>query len=106
MGIARGAAVNVFLRARGTAWGAPAGGICVGKVVAGVASRARAVGVPVVALVGSMDEGVERDLLASGLAAALSIINAPMTVEHAMQHAAPLLAAAAERLVRLLAVEV
>src|SRR5258708_322893 len=56
-----------------------------GKVIAGVARRAKAAGVPVVALAGSVAEGAEAQLRPEGLTAALSIVNGPLTVEEAMQ---------------------
>lgn len=76
-----------------------------GKVVAGVARRARLAGVPVVALAGSLEEGAEAALRGAGLTAALSIVCQPTSVEEAMREAAPLLEAAAERLVRILAIQ-
>ncbi|HZP81128.1 MAG TPA: glycerate kinase, partial [Chthonomonadaceae bacterium] len=74
-----------------------------GKVVAGVARRARAAGVPAVALAGSVQEGAEALLRAEGLTGALCILDGPLTVEEAMRDAYRLLAGAAERLARLLA---
>jgi glycerate kinase len=76
-----------------------------GKVVAGVVRRARAAGIPAIALAGSMDEGAERSLRPLGLTAALSILDGPTTVEFAMRNAASLLASAAERLYRILALQ-
>ncbi len=76
-----------------------------GKVVAGVARRATVAGVPVVALAGSVAIEGERVLRALGLDAALPIVDRPMTLDTAMTEAGPLLAAAAERLVRILALQ-
>ena len=73
-----------------------------GKVVAGVARRARAAGVPVIALAGSIAEGAETQLRPAGLTAALSIVNGPLRVEEAMQDGYRLLRDAAERTMRLL----
>ena len=73
-----------------------------GKVVAGVARRAQAMGVPTVALAGSVEEGAEAALRASGLSAALSIVQSPLPVERAMRDGYRLLADAAARLVTLL----
>ena len=74
-----------------------------GKVIAGVARRARAAGVPVVALAGSVAEGAEELLRPEGLTAALSIVPGPLSVEEAMQEGYRLLGEAAERTMRLLA---
>ena len=57
-----------------------------GKVVAGVARRARAAGVPVIALAGSVDEGAEEALEPEGLLAAFSIVQSPQPVEQAMHN--------------------
>ena len=73
-----------------------------GKVVAGVAKRAKAAGIPVIALVGSLADGAEAALRPEGLTAALPILDAPRTTESAMQDAYRLLADAAERTLRLL----
>ncbi|HZO88221.1 MAG TPA: glycerate kinase [Chthonomonadaceae bacterium] len=77
-----------------------------GKVVAGVARRARAAGVPVVALAGSVGEGAEERLRQEGLTVALSIVDGPLPLEEALQRAYVLMADAAERLARLLALGV
>lgn len=73
-----------------------------GKVVAGVARRARAKGVPVVALAGSVAENAESLLRPEGLTAALSIVAGPLSVEEAMRDGYRLLCDAAERAIRLL----
>ena len=73
-----------------------------GKVIAGVARRARAAGVPVVALAGSVAEGAEAQLRLEGLTAALSIVDGPLTVEEAMQAGYRLLSQATERTMRIL----
>lgn len=66
----------------------------------GVARRAAAAGVPCVALAGGIASDVsDRDLPA--FAAIFSICSRPMQLEQAMREAGPLLAAAAERVVRL-----
>jgi glycerate kinase len=75
-----------------------------GKVVAGVARAARAAGVPAIALAGSIEEGAEAALRAIGLTAALPILDGPLSLEEAMQAAATLLEAAAERAMRLVAI--
>jgi len=76
-----------------------------GKVVAGVVRRARQARVPVVALAGSLEEGAEAALISLGLSAACSIVDRPMTVEQAMADAYTLLSDAAERVVRVLAIQ-
>ena len=73
-----------------------------GKVIAGVAKRAKAAGIPVIALVGSLADGAEAALRPEGLTAAFPILDAPQTVEAAMRDAYRLLEDAAERALRLL----
>ncbi|MCW3100892.1 MAG: glycerate kinase [Chthonomonadaceae bacterium] len=73
-----------------------------GKVIAGVARRAKAAGVPVVALVGSVAEGAEALLRPEGLNAVISIVNGPLSVEEAMQAGYGLLGETAERTMRIL----
>jgi glycerate kinase len=73
-----------------------------GKVVAGVARRGKAAGIPVIALAGSVAEGAEAQLRPEGLTAALSIVDGPLGVEEAMRAGYRLLADGAERTVRLL----
>ncbi len=73
-----------------------------GKVIAGVAKRAKAANVPVVALAGALADGAEAALRPEGLTAALSILDAPQTTESAMRDAYSLLESATERVLRLL----
>ena len=73
-----------------------------GKVVAGVAGRARQLGIPVIALVGSIEAGAEQTLRPTGLAAAFSLVEGPVTVEEAMDNSTSLLANLAERVMILL----
>jgi glycerate 2-kinase len=68
----------------------------------GVAKRGAARGVPVVALGGGI-AGDVRDADFPAFAGMFSICSRPMTLEQAMRDAAPLLEAAAERVVRLFA---
>jgi glycerate kinase len=77
-----------------------------GKVIAGVARRAGAAGVPVVALAGALEEGAEERLRAEGLTAALCIVDGPLSLEEAMRDAERLLTAAAERLGHLLTIRI
>jgi glycerate kinase len=74
-----------------------------GKVIAGVGRRALRAGVPVVALAGALSDEAEALLRPLGVTAAFSIADGPLTVEEAMRDAYRLLAAAAERVWRLLA---
>jgi glycerate kinase len=70
-----------------------------GKVVQGVGMRAKAKGVPVIALCGSIGEGAEA-LYQHGVSAMYTIMSEPMTVEYAMQNAEALYRRAAVRLFR------
>ena len=75
-----------------------------GKVPVGVSRRVKAIAdVPVVAVVGSIGPGAEA-VYEHGIAAILSIIDKPMTLEEAMHAAPALLADAAERLMRIVQV--
>ncbi|PYI52992.1 glycerate kinase [Paenibacillus flagellatus] len=71
-----------------------------GKVPAGVAAAARPHGVPVVCLSGGLGAGAET-LYGHGIAALFSIANRPLALDEAMRDAEPLLAEAAENVVRL-----
>ena len=70
-----------------------------GKTAVGVAERARSLGVPTFAIVGSIGDGAEA-CLARGLDAYFPLCPGPMTLDDAMARAADLLAAAAEQAVR------
>lgn len=71
-----------------------------GKTVAGVASRAQALGIPVVAIAGQLS-GDMAELRRRGVNAALSIAPGPITLEETVDDAARLIADAAERAIRL-----
>lgn len=71
-----------------------------GKVVAGVARRAAALGVPVVALAGSVEPGAEV-LLDQGLTAAFSVCRGPMTLEASCERAGELYRATLTNVLRL-----
>ncbi|HLK55743.1 MAG TPA: glycerate kinase, partial [Chthonomonadaceae bacterium] len=73
-----------------------------GKVVAGVARRAKAVGAPVIALAGGIAPGAEARLREIGLTTALSLMEAPGAVEEAMRDGYRLLSLCSERMMRLL----
>ncbi len=72
-----------------------------GKTVMGVASRAKALDVPVVVVAGSVGEGHE-SLYQHGVDAVVSITSRPMTLEEAMRNAEQLVKEAAEHIIRLL----
>lgn len=71
-----------------------------GKVVAGIAGLARPLGIPVVALGGSVDVGAETDLAALGVVC-LPISDGPRLLADAMACAPELVRAAASRFARL-----
>lgn len=72
-----------------------------GKAVSGVARRAKALGVPVVAVVGG-SRGCLDDLYDLGLTAAFSINRLPQTLQDSAPHAAQNLAFTMENILRLL----
>jgi glycerate kinase len=71
-----------------------------GKTVSGVARVAQAAGVPVVAIVGSIGAGVE-NLYELGVTSMFTLAPGPISLEEAMKNGGPLIADAAERVVRL-----
>lgn len=74
-----------------------------GKVIAGVAKRARARNVPVVALVGGIGSDITGAALAeAGVAATLPLAPGPCTLAESMENTARWLADAAERAARLI----
>ncbi len=74
-----------------------------GKAVAGVTGRARAQQVPVIALAGSLGAGAQA-LYQIGIDALVPLPDGPLSLEHAMKRAETLLADAAERAARLIAI--
>lgn len=74
-----------------------------GKIPAEVARRAKEYGLPVVALAGTLGEGV-RVNFKHGIDAFESILDAPHSLEEAIQEAPALLEASAERVMRLIRV--
>jgi glycerate kinase len=72
-----------------------------GKLPQRVARRAQVLGKPVIALCGSVSAGAEV-LYEDGITAIVPIVNAPMSLEEALSTAEELMAAAAERTLRLL----
>jgi glycerate 2-kinase len=71
-----------------------------GKTVSGVARAARGAGVPVVVLAGSIGEDVD-SLYSIGVTSLFSLVPGPVSLEEAMRSGRPMIAAAAERILRL-----
>jgi glycerate kinase len=71
-----------------------------GKTISGVARLAQAEGVPLVAIVGGIGGGIA-NLYPLGVSSVFSLVSGPMTLEEALAQAEPLLADAAERVLRL-----
>jgi len=71
-----------------------------GKTVAGVATAAWEQGIPVVALAGSLGQGYDH-IYEQGVCAAFPILDRPMPLDAALAEARPLLARAAESVMRL-----
>ena len=82
-----------------TAEGAIDASSAFGKTAVGVARLARAAGVPTLALAGSIGPGAE-DVLREGIDAYFTLCPGPVSLDHALDHAASLLEAAAEQAVR------
>ncbi len=76
-----------------------------GKAPQAVAKAAKRVGVPVLAIAGSVD-CPQSDLEENGILGAMPIVTGPMTREEAMARAGELVTAAAERLARMLTVRI
>jgi len=74
-----------------------------GKALAGVANLCKNLGVPCVAIAGSIGEGAER-MYAHGVTAYFSICDHPMTLDEAMRNAARLLERSAENVARMVRV--
>lgn len=72
-----------------------------GKTAVGVAKRAKALGIPTVALAGTLGDGYE-EVYKADIDAVTSILSRPMTLEEAQEKTASLLEESAERLTRLL----
>ena len=73
------------------------------KAPSGVAERAGRLGIPTVAIAGTLGEGHEL-VYARGISAAIPIVDGPMTLADACENAAALIADAAERAMRLMSV--
>ena len=72
-----------------------------GKTVAGVSARAKAAGVPVIAIAGEL-QGDLAELYQCGIDAALSIAPGPVTAEESRARAAQLISDTAEQAIRLI----
>jgi len=72
-----------------------------GKTICGVLQIARRQSVPVIALTGTLGEGYQA-LYTQGLTAAFSLVNGPLSLEHACQNASRLLQERAQDIARLL----
>ncbi|RPH99490.1 MAG: glycerate kinase, partial [Calditrichaeota bacterium] len=76
------------------------GQTAMGKTIAGILSRARKAGVPVIAIAGAVTQ--ESNILYDlGLAAMFSICDRPLSIEQAIQNAGELIANTSERMIRL-----
>ena len=71
-----------------------------GKVPAGVAERAKAKGIPVVAIAGSIGRDIDK-LYEIGIDAVISITEGPCNLDYAINNASELIANAAERVMRI-----
>jgi glycerate kinase len=72
-----------------------------GKTVAGVAAKAKALHIPVVAIAGAVD-GDSKEFSRYGIDGALSIVPGPISLRKSMANAEKLIADAAERALRLI----
>ena len=73
-----------------------------GKTISGVLRRCLALGVPVLAFGGSVDDGAAGRLAEHGLRAAFPIVSGPMTLDQAVAEGGRLLTEASARVARLL----
>jgi len=73
-----------------------------GKLPSEIGRRAKDLGKPVVALVGSLADGITEHLSASGLSAYRSVLARPCSLEEACAEARQLIADAAEKMARLI----
>ncbi len=74
---------------------------CYGKVMQGVGRRCKAKGVPAVALVGSLGKGAE-DIFEYGICSLMTTVDAPMSLQEALDHAKDLYYSGAVRMFRLI----
>ncbi|MUT68278.1 glycerate kinase [Paenibacillus sp. NEAU-GSW1] len=71
-----------------------------GKAPCGVARIAKAYGIPVIVVAGSIGEGIDA-LYEQGVSAVVSIVNRPMSLEEAVEQSEPLLEQAGEQVMRI-----
>lgn len=83
-----------------TAEGRLDGQTAAGKTIAGVADLCRRLGVPCIALAGSVEDGADA-LIDSGVTAFFSICNRPMPLDDALRDGGPLLRRSAANILRL-----
>ncbi|MCR5214742.1 MAG: glycerate kinase [Eubacterium sp.] len=76
---------------------------CYGKVMQGVGLRAKEKGIPVIGLSGSMGKGA-MDICKYGLESLMTLVNAPMTINYAIENAEKLYYEAAVRMFRFIKV--
>ena len=74
-----------------------------GKVIHGIAVRAKAAGVPVVVIAGSIGEGAQA-VYPLGVNTIVPLPDAPMTLDHCIQNAAELMSKAADRAFSLISI--
>lgn len=74
---------------------------CYGKVLHGIGTHCNAKGIPAFAIVGSMGKGAE-DIFEHGIESIVTTVNAPMSLDCAMQNAEALYKSAANRLFRII----
>ena len=72
---------------------------CFGKVMQGVGMRAKAKGIPVLGLSGSLGQGA-MDICGCGIASLMTTVNAPMALSQALEEAETLYYEAAVRMFR------
>src|SRR5690606_1172376 len=70
-----------------------------GKTPMGIAQAAERYNVPTIALAGSVGQGIDQ-LYEHGIKAVFSIMNRPMTLQQAMDHAAELIELTTEQVMR------
>jgi glycerate kinase len=71
-----------------------------GKTISGVARASQEVGVPVVAIVGSIGAGID-NLYSIGVTSMFTLVPGPVSLDEAMKHGKRMIADAAERVLRL-----
>ena len=75
-----------------------------GKTISGVARESQEAGVPVVAIVGSIGEGVD-NLYPLGVTSMFTLVPGPVSLDEAMKNGKSMIADTAERVLRLLVIQ-